>query len=221
MCISLYYTLKTTFRKAHEQPVFAILSIHMIAHLRGTIGKGDPGSLSVDVQGVGYGVLVPITTWDDVEEGATATLFISTYVREDRFELFGFLDKTTKQLFESLIQLSGVGPKMGLELCAVPKSLLLQAVHEEDPAMLTSIKGVGRKTAEKLLIELKSLAEKHPHMFALDETTTVQQGRYDRDAIAALAQLGFANGDIMRALEALPTDLSSTEERVTAALRSL
>ncbi len=193
----------------------------MIAHLRGTIGKGDPGSVSVDVQGVGYDVLVPITVWDDLEEGATTTVFISTYVREDRFALFGFLDKPTKQLFEALIQLSGVGPKMGLELCAVPKSLLLQAVNEEDPGMLNSIKGVGKKTAEKLLIELKSLAEKAPHMFASADTTVEQHGRYDRDAIAALAQLGFANGDIMRALEALPADLSSTEERVTAALRSL
>jgi Holliday junction DNA helicase RuvA len=193
----------------------------MISSLRGTIGKEDPGHITVDVAGVGYGALVPITTWDDLEEGALTTLYVSTYVREDRFELYAFLDKITKQLFEALIQLSGVGPKMGLELCAVPKSLLLQSVNEEDPGILTAIKGVGRKTAEKLLIELKSLTEKNPHMFAITEGSTQEYSRYDRDAIAALSQLGFANGDIMRALENLPADLQSTEERVTAALRSL
>lgn len=193
----------------------------MIARLHGTIGKEAPGSVIVDIQGVGYGVLVPVTTWDNLEEGAVATLFISTYVREDRFELFGFAEMTTKQLFECLIQLSGVGPKIGLELCAVPKSLLLQAVNEEDPAILTAIKGIGRKTAEKLLIELKSLVEKQPHIFATVSGIPISGGRYDSDAIAALSQLGFTNGDIMRALEALPSDLGSTEERVTAALRSL
>jgi Holliday junction DNA helicase RuvA len=192
----------------------------MIAHLRGIIGKGNPGAVTVDVHDVGYAVLVPITTWDALAEGMNATLHISTYVREDRFELFGFLEKITKQLFEALIQLSGVGPKLGLELCAVPTALLMQAVQEEDPAILSSIKGVGKKTAEKLLIELRSLSEKHPHMFAT-AGGAVPVGRYDQDAIAALAQLGFTNSDIMRALEALPADLGSTEERVTAALRSL
>lgn len=193
----------------------------MIASLRGTIGKTTPGAVIVDVQGVGYGVSVPITVWDDLEEGGTAQLHISTYVREDRFELFGFTDAQTKQLFEKLIDISGIGPRMGLELCAVPRGILVQAINEEDSAILTSIKGIGKKTAEKLLVELKSLAERHPEMFNVEAGSTVAGSRFDRDAIAALSQLGFANSDIMRALEALPSELSSTEERVTAALRSL
>ncbi len=191
----------------------------MISHLRGTIGKTHPGDATVDVNGVGYHVSLPLNVWDELIEGATALVHISTYVREDRFDLFGFLDAHTKELFESLIQLNGIGPRMGLELCAVPRSILLQAVHENDFSLLMSIKGIGKKTAEKLLLELKSLAEKHPHVF---EGGTAETGsRYDADTIAALTQLGFTSSDVMRALENLPKELSTTEERVTAALRSL
>jgi len=197
-----------------------LCSAHMIASLRGTIGKTTPGSIIVDVQGVGYGVSVPITMWDDLEEGVVAQLHVSTYVREDRFDLFGFTDVQTKHLFDALIQVNGIGPRMGLELCAVPRGILVQAINEEDPAVLTSIKGIGRKTAEKLLLELKSLAEKHMEMFST-EAMAISGSRFDRDAIAALSQLGFASPDIMRALESLPSDLTSTEERVTAALRNL
>ncbi len=198
-----------------------LCSVRMIASLRGTIGKMSPGAVIVDVQGVGYGVSMPITMWDDLEEGAVSHLHISTYVREDRFELFGFSDVQTKHLFEKLIDISGIGPRMGLELCAVPRGILVQAINEEDPAMLTSIKGIGRKTAEKLLVELKSLAERHPEMFAVEAGSPISGSRFDRDAIAALSQLGFTNPDIMHALELLPSELTTTEERVTAALRSL
>lgn len=192
----------------------------MIAHLRGTISKPKIGEVVVDIAGVGYKALVPITLWDDLQEGATALIHTYTYVREDRLELFGFGEASTKQLFEELIQINGVGPRMGLELCAVPRGLLLQAVNEEDPAVLTSIKGIGRKTAEKLLLELRSLADKHPELFAT-AGSSMQGHRFDQDTIAALSQLGFASPDIMRVLESLPANLGSTEERVTAALRSL
>ncbi|HVW66917.1 MAG TPA: Holliday junction branch migration protein RuvA [Candidatus Peribacteraceae bacterium] len=191
----------------------------MIASLRGTISKTNPGELIVDVAGVGYAVSVPMDTWDTLREAAVTHLFISTYVREDRFELYGFADAHTKQLFEELTQISGIGPRMGLELCGVPRALLLQAINEDDPAMLTTVKGIGRKTAEKLLVELKSLAEKSPHMFMGEGA--VHGARYDQDTIAALSQLGFATQDIMKVLDDLPKDLQTTEERVTAALRSL
>ncbi len=195
----------------------------MIAHVRGTIGKLTPGEVSVDVGGVGYRVTVPIHTWDTLQEGDTAQLFVSTYVREDRFELFGFADARTRMLFEHLIALQGIGPRMGLELCSVPHTLLLKAVFEEDPGVLTSIKGVGKKTAEKMLLELKSLMERHPHAFGPTQEQAAKDGdaRYDQDTIAALTQLGFSTPDILNVLKALPKELATTEERVTAALRAL
>ncbi len=191
----------------------------MFAHLRGTIGKGSLNEVSVDVNGAGYRVAVPVDTWDALQDGDTATLWISTYVREDRFELFGFLDAATRTLFEELTQISGIGPRTGLELCGVPRGILMKAIQENDHAHLQSIKGIGKKTAEKLLVELKSLAERHPMLFTGDPQA--MGARFDPDAIAALAQLGYNQAEAQRALEAVPQDLRTTEDRVTAALRSL
>jgi Holliday junction DNA helicase RuvA len=193
----------------------------MISHLKGTIAKGAMGEVSVDTGGVGYRVQVPMTTWDLLAEGAATQLWISSYIREDRFDLFGFEDSATRMMFESLINLQGIGPRMGLELCAVPRSMLHQAIVQEDHRMLTAIKGIGKKSAEKLLIELKNLAEKQPMMFQGGESGGTLSAKFDRDAVAALSQLGYATTDIMQALEGLPKHLTTTEERVTAALRSL
>lgn len=175
--------------------------------------------VSVDVGGVGYRVAVPVDTWDVLVDGAVSTLWISTYVREDRFELFGFLDAATRTLFEELTQISGIGPRTGLELCGVPRMLLLKAIQGNDHAQLTQIKGIGKKTAEKLLVELKSLAERHPMLFTSDARTI--GAKFDPDALAALAQLGYNQADAVRALESVPQELRTTEERLTAALRSL
>ena len=192
----------------------------MIAHVHGIIEKGAPGEVSVDVNGVGYRVSVPVAAWDELNEGAKMKLWVSTYVREDRLDLFGFTDSATRTLFEALTQLQGVGPRMGLELCSVPKSMIMQAIAEDDPKLLLSIKGIGKKTAEKLLIELKNLAERNPLLF---QGVSNQQlpASFDRDAIAVLIQLGYGTPDIMNALEELPKDLTTTEQRVTGALRLL
>lgn len=193
----------------------------MIAHLRGVIGKVAPGEATIDVNGVGYKVRMPVHDWDSVQNGANVHVSVSTYVREDRLDLYGFLDAGTRVLFEKLIDISGIGPRMGLELCSVPRSMLAQAVQEKDPAILTSVKGVGRKSAEKLLVELASLAEREPHIFLFDKESNPIGAKFDQDTVAALTQLGFATPEILRVLETLPATLETTEERVTAALRSL
>lgn len=192
----------------------------MIAHLRGTIHKLDPGEATVDVAGVGYKVSVPLDVWDELKEAEPRMLWVSTYVREDRFDLYGFADRDGLTLFEELIKLSGIGPKLGLELCAVPRSLLKQAMDENKVNLLTSIKGVGKKTAEKLLVELRSLAERKPQIFTI-QGMPVSRGEFDQDAIAALTTLGYDSSTVIRVLKDLPSDLKTTEERVAAALRSL
>jgi holliday junction DNA helicase RuvA len=169
---------------------------------------------------VGYKVMMPAGDWDKLTEGETCKLHISTYIREDRFDLYGFLDPQSRTLFEKLIDIAGIGPRTGLELCSIPRSMLAQAVYEKDAAILTAVKGIGRKSAEKLLVELTSLMEKHPILFSFADSAGVS-ARFDRDAAAALGQLGFSSEEIMRALEALPKELQTTEERVAAALRSL
>lgn len=193
----------------------------MIGHLRGTVQKFRPGEVHLDVLGVGYRVEVPLNAWDELKEGEISLLWISTYVREDRLELFGFLDASTRTLFEEFIQLSGIGPRMGLELCAVPRGLIAKAVQEQDASLLTSIKGIGKKTAEKLLLELRSLTEREPHiLLGSGGEHQALSAKFDQDTIAALSQLGYSSPDIMKMLEKLPDHLKTTEERVTAALRS-
>lgn len=193
----------------------------MIARLHGIICKETPGDVTVDVHGVGYRVTVPVTVWDDLEEAAVAQLWISTYVREDRLELFGFTDRRTRSLFEKLIDISGVGPRMALELCAAPKHMLLEAADTRDGKQLTSIKGIGRKTADKLAIELAGMAENNPGLFVDEGGGMSRAAIRDPDAVAALSQLGYPNSDILRALEKLPKELTTTEERVAAALKEL
>ena len=192
----------------------------MIAHLRGTVHKMDPGEATVDVAGVGYRVSVPLDVWDDLKEAEPRMLWVSTYVREDRFDLFGFADRDGQMLFEELIKLSGIGPRLGLELCAVPRVILKQAMEEQNVALLTSIKGIGKKTAEKLLLELRSLAERKPQIFMVKGLPS-SRGEYDQDAISALTALGYDSATAIHALKDLPTDVKTTEERVAAALRSL
>lgn len=194
----------------------------MIATLRGTIGKQIPNKCTVDVNGVGYAVSVPLNVWEALEEGKEVLLHISPYIREDRFDLYGFLDAKSKTFFERLIDLQGIGPRTGLELCAVPRLFLLQAIHEQDPKILLSVKGIGKKTAEKLLVDLKSLMEKQPELFEDPRSPAgLTPLQIDHDAIDALTQLGFTAPVILRALQDLPKDLTSTEERITAVLRSL
>lgn len=192
----------------------------MLAHLRGSVHKMDPGEVTVDVAGVGYRVAVPLDVWDELKEAQQRMLWVSTYVREDRFDLFGFADRDGQILFEELIKLTGIGPKLGLELCAVPRILLKQAMEEQNVALLTSIKGVGKKTAEKLLLELRSLAERKPQIFMVKGVASAR-GQFDQDAIAALTALGYDSSTAIRMLKDLPPEVKTTEDRVAAALRSL
>jgi holliday junction DNA helicase RuvA len=194
----------------------------MISSLRGTIVKHTPGSITIDVSGVGYGVLVPTDVWDTLTTDTEEVLYISTYVREDRLDLFGFEDSATRLLFIKLIDQPGIGPKTGLELCAVPRNMLLMAIEQQDSKFLTNVKGVGKKTAEKLLVELKSLSEKQPEIF--DRAGSGERGagsEIDQDAIEALKQLGFNTPAIMNALQDLPKKEDTTEKRVTYALHAL
>ncbi|MBI3332206.1 Holliday junction branch migration protein RuvA [Candidatus Peregrinibacteria bacterium] len=193
----------------------------MIAHLRGIIHRLDPTEITVDVSGVGYLVSVPLDVWDNLKEAEPAMLWISTYVREDRFDLYGFPDRAGRTIFEEFIAIPGIGPKLGLELCAVPRAMILRAIQEEDVSTLTSIKGIGKKTAEKLLLELKSLLERKPTIFGTVQPGELTRSEFDQDAISALSTLGYDTPRIIRALKELPSDLKSTEERVAAALRSL
>lgn len=193
----------------------------MIASLHGTVKKHCGGELTVDVHDMGYRVTTPLNVWERIEEGGPVRLWISTYVREDRLSLFGFLEERMRTLFEKLLERPGIGPRLALELCGCPAHLLSQAIAG-DTAILQMVKGVGKKSAEKLVIELKSLASKHPELFAHASVRgTHPAGEHEDDAVAALKELGYDHPTILAALAKLPKNLRTPEERLTAALRSI
>jgi len=167
-------------------------------------------------------VHVPIDVWDSTIEGEESEILISSYIREDRFDLFGFKDRASKMLFEEAINLPGIGPKTALEICSVPRNMLLIAVEQQDMKLLNSIKGIGKKTAEKLLVDLKSLTEKQPEIFAKEMTEKSDRtAEYDQDAIEALTTLGYPAATALKVLKEIPSECKTSEERVAAALRSL
>src|SRR5487761_1734099 len=129
----------------------------MIAHLRGRLLSKTPQTAVVEASGVGYEVTISIPTFTALPaEGNEVSLLIYTHVREDALALFGFMSRTEKKLFEKLLSISGIGPKLAVTvLSGLPPERLISAIHGQDHATLTRIPGVGKKTAERIVLELK------------------------------------------------------------------
>jgi len=171
----------------------------MIAHLSGTLLAKHATSVIVDVGGVGYEVTIPVTTFYDLgETNAPVRLQIYTHVREEALQLFGFRTLRERELFTLLISVSGIGPKSAVAmLSGMSADEIVTAIRQSNYARITSIPGVGRKTAERLVIELrdKMAALSSP---ALDEqiaaggpTAAQSEDALREDTLAALVQLGF------------------------------
>lgn len=129
----------------------------MIAHLRGIILVKQPNAAVVDVGGVGYALTIPISTFSSLPDvGDEATFQVHTHVREDALALFGFLTTTEREIFEKLISVNGVGPRLAVTvLSGLPTAELLTAIRTGDVNTLTKIPGVGRKTGERIILELR------------------------------------------------------------------
>jgi Holliday junction DNA helicase RuvA len=165
----------------------------VIALLRGTLLEKSPSRLIVDAGGVGYDVVVPLSTFYVVgETGAGVTLRIHTHVREDVIALYGFATRLEQELFERLIAISGVGPKLALAvLSGIEPAELIRAVRTQNVARLTSIPGVGRKTAERIGLELK---DRLPASLQAAEPAAAAGAPEDRlrdDLLSALLNLGY------------------------------
>src|SRR4029079_17945240 len=130
---------------------------HVIAHLRGRITEKQPNRIVVDVNGVGYDVFVPLSTFYGLgDPGSGVALRIHTHVREDALALYGFATPLEQDLFERLIGVSGIGPRLALAvLSGMEPAELMRAIERSDVARLTSIPGVGKKTSERIVLELK------------------------------------------------------------------
>ncbi|MBL4665681.1 MAG: Holliday junction branch migration protein RuvA [Nitrospinaceae bacterium] len=174
----------------------------MIAHLKGQLTYKSPEHSIVDVNGVGYKVFTPLSTYYALPQlGESVSLRIHTRVREDDLKLFGFLTEEEQSIFEKLITINKVGPKLALGiLSGLSPSELLTAVMNKDTARLSSIPGVGKKTAERLALELKDkladLALDMKHQPNADH----QDGFYE-DALSALVNLGYKKPQAEKALQ--------------------
>ena len=198
----------------------------MIAFLRGRILDKQPNLLIVDVQGVGYHVNVPLSTFYDVgEAGAEVSLRIYTHVREDALQLYGFLTTLEQQIFERLIAISGIGPKLAVAvLSGIEPGELIGAVHRRDLARLTAIPGVGRKTAERMVLELKDrLAQLAVPAGAAMPMVDSPGERLRTDLLSALQNLGYHRPLAEKAVDATLSSASAPtfEQALKAALREL
>jgi Holliday junction DNA helicase RuvA len=196
----------------------------MIAFLSGKLLAKHPGSLIIDVQGVGYEVSIPLSTFYEVGEvNAEVQLHIYTHVREDALQLFGFQTRRDRELYMQLISVSGVGAKMAIAmLSAMNADEIILAVRTENLAKLTAIPGIGRKTAERLVIELRDKVVK---MLAPEtEGSGLSDAKekqavdliYD-DALSALLNLGYQRQAAEKALKSAVND--GTEVSVQKLLR--
>jgi len=186
----------------------------MIAKLKGKIEHFQDNWVIVDVNDIGYKVFVTDFTFGKLAGQEEATFNIYTYVREDILALYGFLEMVEKDMFELLITISGIGPKaaMGILSVADPKSIQV-AILNEDPTILTRVSGVGKKTAERVILELQnkiadlSIGEK-------------EDATMDGEAIEALMTMGYSASQSREALKATG-ELESVEDKIREALKKL
>ena len=201
----------------------------MIALLRGTLLEKHPSRVVLDVAGVGYDVQVPLSTFYELgEPGSSVALRIHTHVREDTLALFGFRTPLEQDLFERLIAISGIGPKLALAvLSGIEPVNLIRAIRTQDVARLTKIPGIGKKTAERIGLELK---DRLPQAQATADPSAVDASPQDQmrdDLLSALLNLGYqraaAEKAVDRTLQASdPRNGRITfEEALRASLRSM
>ena len=182
----------------------------MIAHLSGTLLSKEPNSVIVDVGGVGYEVTIPVSTFYDLEEpGSIVKLRIYTHVREDALQLYGFKTLRERELFMRLISVSGIGPKLGITLLSgMSADEMIGSIRTNNLVRLTLIPGVGRKTAERLVMELRdkvaslSSAELEEELGATTATggQLATEDSMRSDVLSALLNLGYQRGSAEKAV---------------------
>ena len=205
----------------------------MIAHLSGTILESAYDLCIVDVHGVGYEVAIPLSTFDKLPlPGNPVELFIHTQVREDAITLFGFSTKEEKALFKALINVSGVGGKLALSVLSdMPVANFCNAIAANDSKSLARISGIGKRTAERLIVELKGKLDSSitgvvttPGAAAIAAGNNASAQAFS-DAAEALEKLGFKSDSVSKVLNALATELPpekhTSEELLRAGLMRL
>lgn len=206
----------------------------MIGRLIGTVAEKQPPTLLLDVGGVGYEIQLPMTSFyqlPDVDQ--QATIYTHFVVREDAQLLFGFASKVERELFREVIKANGVGPKLGLAILSGMSAVqFVQCVINGDTSALVNLPGIGKKTAERIVIELKdrlknfTLGAETPATDAADvdllrETTFVEVVDVEKDAVAALVALGYKPAQASRVVSKVKLPEMDSESLIKAALKSM
>lgn len=185
----------------------------MISRLTGTVVHADPRFFVIDVKGVGYKVFTTAGFLEKHAEGEI-TLWTHLSVREDALDLYGFPTRDELEFFELLITVSGIGPKSALGILnAANPSTIKKAIASEDPTYLTKVSGIGKRNAEKIVLELKT------KLFTFDESEAAHHE--ESDAFDALKALGYPERDAREALKKVPAEVTDTGERLKRALKLL
>jgi len=197
----------------------------MFYYIEGAVTVLGQNLAVVNTGGVGYACMTTLNTLSRLETGKKARLYTYCYIREDAFDIFGFYDLSEKRCFEQLLSVSGVGPKAALSILssATPESLALAIINDDETA-LTIAQGIGKKLAQRIILELKDKVSKDTA--ALKAAGYVpagdaagQSGSKQRDAAAALAVLGYSQGEISAAMRNIETSTMSVEEIIRVVLK--
>lgn len=197
----------------------------MIAMLTGELAYRSPEQIIINVSGVGYRLQIPLSTFYTLPESGQVQLQVHTYVKEDAIQLFGFSSDAEKALFVLLISVSGVGPKLAITILShIPVDDLALALSQGDILRLTSIPGIGKKSAERLILELQDKATKYAVSAAISSPGDTSAGNEElhQDALSALVNLGYKEVLARRALKSLKlTREAQLEDILKAALQIL
>ena len=192
----------------------------MIAHLRGKLLTKHPNQAIVETAGVGYDVTITVPTFSDLPAvGNDISLHIHTHVREDQIALYGFLLASEKLLFEKLISVSGIGPKLAITiLSGMPADEMVGAIRGHDVARLTRIPGIGKKTAERMVLELR---DKMPEPVAGDTVPSHVLSAVEEDVLSALMNLGYQRGMAEKAMASIGKNAGPFEKMFRDAMGAL
>lgn len=174
----------------------------MISHLNGKVLHKEAPTVVLDVHGVGYDILVTVPTYSGLPDaGEEASLFIHTHVREDQLSLFGFATRDEKKLFERLIGVSGIGPKLAITvLSGMPAAQLVSALRAGETARLIKVPGIGKKTAERMVLELR---DKLADFTATAEVSGGRRLPIAEDVLSALINLGYQRAAAEKATDSV------------------
>lgn len=187
----------------------------MISYLKGKFIESVGDKAIIDVHGVGYGVFVSESDLTKLNKGEKIELFVYTHVREDVLDLYGFLKKEQLELFELLLSVSGVGPKSALLVVGRGVEPVKQAISKADVGFFTTIPRLGKKSAQRIIIDLKS------KLGSLRELELGEESGETKEAIDALRALGFSGAEAIKALQRMPQDAGTVEQKISYALKSL